>query len=220
MTLLTDIAIAFALGAATTLTALCIFPLYPNYLSYLSNKFSPDPDRSTYLTLSVLVVSGIMTFMFALGLVFTTLLQSSLAPVLVSIVPGIFVILLIVGVMMLFGVDIETYLPSFDAPEFENSLFNAYGFGLFFGALAISCSPAFIAIFIANILLLTEPLNTILSFLVFGVGIGFPLLAFSMTSIKQGQKFVQILANRQELLNRGTGLILITVSLYYLAQLI
>jgi cytochrome c-type biogenesis protein len=205
----------FFLGLATPLTAACVLPLYPGFLSYLSNQFSENPSRRTYALFGVTVVAGVMSFMLILGVFFTAVLQQSLSAVIQVVSPIAFTLLGIFSIVLIFDLDFQSRL-NFQAPEFENPLLNGFSFGFFFGAIIIPCNPAFISIFFARSFLFTNPVNSLLNFLMFGIGIGFPLLVFSLVSSAKSQKIISFITNHESKINKATGAIMLAVSLYYL----
>lgn len=64
-------ATSFTLGPATPLSAVCIVPLYPGFLAFLSNQ---DKNAPSIAVLRVLVALGVTAFMATVGVVFTTIL--------------------------------------------------------------------------------------------------------------------------------------------------
>lgn len=213
-----ELSTSFLLGLATPLTALCVIPLYPSFISYLSKQLDTDTDQKTYLLFGLLVVAGVVSFMLSLGIVFSTLLQESLTSVIEIISPVAFGILGLMGLIMTLDIDFQTYIPSKSTPEFENPLVNAYAFGFFFGAIIIPCNPAFIATFFARAFLFETPATSLLNFTSFSLGIGFPLLAFSVISQSKSKEVIKFLQNHSSIIHRGSGILMIGISLYYLIK--
>lgn len=211
-----ELASSFFLGLATPLTAACVLPLYPGFLSYLSSQFDQDPGRKTYILFGILVVSGVLAFMILLGLLFTTFLQASLTGVIQIVSPVAFGILGIMSLFLIMDLDFRSFLPNYQTPEFENPLLNAFSFGFFFGAIVIPCNPAFISAFFARAFLFETPASSLLNFSLFGIGMGFPLLAFSVASSNWSHRIIDILKTHETKINRVSGLIMLGISIYYL----
>jgi|APHM01.1.fsa_nt_gi Cytochrome c biogenesis protein len=211
-----EISTSFVLGLATPLTALCVIPLYPGFISYLSRQLDTDTDQRTYLLFGLLVAAGVVSFMLVLGVVFSTLLQQSLTSVIEVVSPVAFSLLGLMGVAMMLDLDFERYIPSKETPEFENPLVNAYAFGFFFGAIIIPCNPAFVATFFARAFLFETPVTSLLNFSSFGFGIGFPLIAFSVLSQTKSQQVIGFLQRHSSVIHRGSGAVMTAISLYYL----
>jgi len=215
---LTQFLSSFLLGLATPLTALCVIPLYPSFISYLSKQLDEDQSQKTYALFGMIVVAGVISFMLALGLIFSTIIQASLTSVIEIISPIAFGILGVMSIAMILELDFQRYLPSKSSPEFENPLLNAYSFGFFFGAIIIPCNPAFIATFFARAFLFETPLTSIANFTMFGLGIGFPLMAFSILSSSKSQEVIGFLQKHDSLIHRGSGVVMLSISLYYLVN--
>jgi cytochrome c-type biogenesis protein len=215
---LTELLTSFFLGLATPLTALCVLPLYPSFISYLSKQLDEDAAQKTYALFGTLVVAGVISFMLSLGLIFSTVIQASLTSVIEIISPIAFGILALISIAMILNLDFQKYLPTKSSPEFENPLLNAYSFGFFFGAIIIPCNPAFIATFFARAFLFETPLTSLTNFTLFGLGIGFPLMAFSLLSSSKSRQIIKFLQKHDRIIHRGSGLIMLTISLYYLIK--
>ena len=111
---ISNISTAFVLGLLTPLTAVCVLPLYPGFLAYLSNQLSGyggKPDRKTIALFGVIITSGVILFMSLMGLIFTTILKISLTNVIEVISPVAFSILLIISLLLIFDVDIGKFIP-------------------------------------------------------------------------------------------------------------
>jgi cytochrome c-type biogenesis protein len=214
---LTELLNSFLIGLATPLTAVCVIPLYPGFISYLSKQFEGEESRSTYALFGSIVVLGVITFMLLTGLIFSTLIQASLTNVIETVSPIAFGILGLMSIAMILNLDFQKFIPSGDrSPEFENPLLNAFSFGFFFGAIILPCNPAFIATFLARAFLFETPITSLLNFSLFGLGIGAPLMIFSIISSAKSQKVIKILQKHENLIHRGSGLIMLGISLYYL----
>jgi cytochrome c-type biogenesis protein len=209
---------SFALGLLTPLTALCVLPLYPGFLAYLSKKLSKKEkdDRRLLVLFGLVIVFGVILFMFLLGLIFTTFLQASLTQVIGIVSPIAFGILLVISVLLIFNVDVGKFLPKFHAPILKNPLLSAFIYGFFFGAIVIPCNPLFIAALFTRTAVSSNFAANLLSFLFFGLGIGFPLLVFSFISSAVSKAIVGFLTKYQRTINLLSGIIMLVISLYYL----
>lgn len=212
----TEFLSSFLLGLATPLTAVCVLPLYPGFISYLSKQFDGSESRRTYALFGSLVVAGVMSFMLTLGIVFSTVIQTSLTGVIEIISPIAFGLLGVFSIALILNLDFQRFIPESKAPRFENPLANAFGFGFFFGAVIIPCNPAFIATFFARAFLFETPLTSLLNFSLFGLGIGFPLMIFSLISSAKSQEVISLLQRYENVINRGSGLVMLIISVYYL----
>jgi cytochrome c-type biogenesis protein len=212
--LLEDFATSFVLGLLTPLTAACVLPLYPGFLSYLSSQLSGKQGGVTPLQLGLLVSAGVIAFMMLIGLIFTSILQVSLTNVIGIISPFAFGILAAMSVFLILGFDLP--IPQFSAPITKNPMLSAFTFGFFFGAIVIPCNPLFIAAFFAKSILNPDILLNIVNFLLFGLGISAPLIVFSFISGAASRTVIRFLGRYQRAINLVSGLIMLAVSLYYL----
>jgi cytochrome c-type biogenesis protein len=218
MALLFDVWSSFFLGLLTPLTAVCVLPLYPAFIAFLSNRFSEKASRKTYALFGLIVVLGVLAFMLLLGLIFTTILQESLNSVIGIVSPIAFGILAVVGVLLVFNVDFSRFLPKMNVGvggSERHPLMSALIFGFFFGAIVIPCNPGFIAAFFARALLIDSFVSSMSSFLFFGLGLGAPLLIFTLVSVKWSQKVIGFLTKYKRLINVISGIILIGIAIYY-----
>lgn len=211
-----DFGTSFLLGLLTPLTAVCVLPLYPGFLAYLANQFSGKADRKQYALLGLLITLGVILFMFLLGIIFTTFLQVSLTRIIGIVSPLAFVILGIISILLIVDVDMGRFLPKAKIKTTKNPLLSALIYGFFFGAIVIPCNPAFISAFFARALLFDNTINSILNFVLFGFGLGFPLLAFSLLSAKWSSVIISFVTKYKTSINRIAGVMMLLISLYYL----
>ncbi|MDZ4168109.1 MAG: cytochrome c biogenesis protein CcdA [Coriobacteriia bacterium] len=205
---------SYLLGLLTPLTALCVIPLYPAFLARMARLANADRDDRRVLALTGLVVTaGVVSFMLILGLVFTTLLQESLQQVIGVISPIAFAILAVIGVLMMAGVEVRRKVR---LPEPKNPLLASYLYGFFFGAIVIPCNPAFIAAFLARSVLVTDPVASLANFVAFGLGIGTPLIAFSLVTRAASRRMVNVLVERERAISFVAGAVMTSVAVYYL----
>jgi cytochrome c-type biogenesis protein len=204
---------SFALGLATPLTAVCVLPLYPSFLAYLSNQ---GETRLSISLAGVLVAAGVLSFMLGLGLVFTTLLESSLTRVVGVVSPVAFGLLAVASLLLLADVEFGHLLPSVEPPQTSHPVASAFGYGFFFGAIVVPCNPGFVAVFFARAFLFTDPVGSLLNFLAFGCGIAAPLVALAAVSDRWQARVMRSLTGHRSLVNRVTGAVMLAVSVYYL----
>jgi cytochrome c-type biogenesis protein len=209
---------SFILGLLTPLTAVCVLPLYPAFLTYLANQFNPNDQASKkrYALIGFLITLGVLIFMFLLGLLFTTILQKSLTNVIGIISPIAFAILGIISIFLIFNIDLSRFIPKTKTPTSKHPTLNALIYGFFFGAIVIPCNPAFIAAFLARSVLVTEFFSSMLNFISFGLGLGFPLLLFSLISSNYSQKIISFLTTHKRKINFLAGIVMLGISIYYL----
>lgn len=208
---------AFVLGLLTPLGAVCVLPLYPGFLVYLSNQLSTRMGgKRTIVLLGLIITGGVTLFMLLLGLIFTTVLEVSLTNVIGVVSPIAFGILFVISLLLIFNVDVGRFLPRVHSPVTRNPWLSAVTFGFFFGAIVVPCNPLFIAVLFTRTASVTGFLENILRFLAFGLGIGFPLLAFAIISTTATDAIINFLTRYKRIINLIAGLIMLGISAYYL----
>lgn len=208
---------SFVFGLLTPLTAVCVLPLYPGFLAFLSSKVKTTKGNTKMpLYLGLLVSLGVIIFMFLLGLIFTKFLQISLTKVIGIVSPIAFGILVFISIFLIFDLDFGKYLPKAKSPALKNPLLSAFFYGFFFGAIIIPCNPAFIAAFFITAISTMSFITNMLNFILFGLGISFPLLVFAAISSTASRTIIGFLTKHKTAINRIAGIIMLIISTYYL----
>lgn len=217
MALITELGAAFILGLLTPLGAVCVLPLYPGFLVYLSGQLSgKEAGKKTIFFFSLVITGGVIIFMVILGLIFTTVLEVSLTNIISIVSPIAFAILLIISLLLIFGLDIGKVLPQGHAPLTGNPWVSAFFYGFFFGAIVVPCNPLFIAALFTRTISAIDFGENVLRFLFFGIGIGFPLLVIAAISSAATDTIMDFLTRYKRIINTGAGVIMLGISLYYL----
>ena len=217
MLLLADLAESFVLGVLTPLGAVCVLPLYPAFLAYLSNRLSGGGvKRKTIALIGLSVTLGVLAFMFLIGLIFTTILQVSLTEVIGVVSPIAFGVLIVLSILLILNVDIGRLLPKPKVPTGKTPWASAFFYGFFFGAIVIPCNPLFIAVFFTRSVSTLEFGANLLRFLAFGVGLAAPLLLLALLSTAASGAIIRFLTKHRSLINRSAGVIMLGIALYYL----
>ncbi|WP_406656384.1 cytochrome c biogenesis protein CcdA [Methanolobus sp. ZRKC2] len=214
---LADLFTSFILGLLTPLTAVCVLPLYPAFLAYLSGQMSGREENSRLpILFGLLISAGVIIFMILLGLVFTTILQVSLTRVIGIVSPIAFGILFILSILLIIDVDLGKYIPQKNISDASNPLITAFLYGFFFGAIVVPCNPGFIAALFAKTLTTIDFAGNMLNFIAFGLGISFPLLLFSVLSSAKSMKIITFLVLNKRKINLFAGITMLVISVYYL----
>ncbi|WP_181690923.1 cytochrome c biogenesis protein CcdA [Natronomonas sp. LN261] len=208
----------FWIGVVTPLTAVCVLPLYPAFISYLASTGDDSGRGRSPAVLGTLVVAGVISFMAVAGYVFVVVLGVGIESGFVGrFGPWAFGVLAVVGAVLVVDPGGFSRLPSVEPPHTERPYVSAFGYGFFFGGIVVPCNPGFIGLFFARQAVLFEgPLRNLLGFVLFGLGIGTPLLAFALLSESFGRRLTTTLARYSGPINRAAGGVLLLVALYYL----
>ncbi|MCQ1536514.1 hypothetical protein FTO70_12705 [Methanosarcina sp. KYL-1] len=185
-----EISRAFLLGLLIPLTAVCVIPLYPGFLAYLSNQSGKIPggqggqgdehSRKMLVLLWLVITAGVITFILIPGFLFTTILQVSLTKVIGVMSPIAFGIFLLISLILIFDVDMAKYLPRGRAPRAGKPYVTASLYGFFFGAVVI------------------------------------PFQLFSAFSAQPGREVIAFLVRHRITINLTAGIVMFVVSVYYL----
>ncbi len=213
MGLLSAVVTSFSLGLATPLSAVCVIPLYPGFLAFLSSQ---EEDAPPVAVLGILVATGVVGFMGAVGVVFTTVLGASLTGVVEVVSPVAFALLGVVGVALVVDVHPWSRLPTAEPPQTRSPSLSALAYGAFFGAVVLPCNPGFIAVFFARSFLFADPVSSLANFGAFGVGMATPLLAFAFAAEPWRNRVLGALTTHRRVVDATSGVVLVAVSLYYL----
>jgi len=213
MGLFSAVATSFSLGLATPLSAVCVIPLYPGFLAFLSGQ---GEDAPPVAALGVLVAVGVIGFVGAVGVLFTTLLEASLTGVVAVVSPVAFALLGVLGIALVAGVHPWSRLPTAEAPQTRSPSLSALAYGAFFGAVVLPCNPGFIAVFFARSFLFADPVTSLANFGAFGVGMATPLLAFAFVAEPWRDRVLGALTTHRRAVDAASGVVLVAVSLYYL----
>jgi cytochrome c-type biogenesis protein len=213
MGLLSALASSFSIGLATPLTAVCVIPLYPGFLAFLSGQ---DDDAPSVARLGGLVALGVISFMTVLGVVFSTVLQTSLTVVVQYVSPVAFALLAAFSVVLVTGRYPQSRLPTVEPPQTSHPSLSAFGYGLFFGGVVLPCNPGPISVFFARSFLFTDPVTNLGRFLAFGVGMAAPLLAFALVSESWRDRTLGFITGHRRAINVATGVVMFGISVYYL----
>lgn len=213
---LVNISLAFLAGIFAPIAAVCVIPLYPGFLSFLSNQLSGKDSKKTIIYLGLTVTFGVILSMFIFGLIFVKIFQTSLTNAIGIISPIAFAILGLISLFLIFNFDFGKLFPKISSPLTKNPFLSALIFGLFFGAIVLPCNPASLIVLFALSTSTTSAFLNLLTFIFFGLGMATPLLLFSIISAQWNEKVIGYLVRNKRNINLIAGLIMLTISLYYL----
>ena len=211
-----NLSISFIAGLLAPLGAVCVIPLYPGFLAYLSTQLKGKEDKKTYVMLGVITTLGIILSMFLFGLIFAKFLASSLTSAIGIISPIAFGLLAIISIFLLFNYDFGNLIPKMNAPVLKSPIFSSLVFGLFFGAIVLPCNPATLTVLFALSTTTLSFLSNLLNFVFYGIGMATPILFFSIASANYNQAVISWLTRHKKTINITTGVIMLSISMYYL----
>jgi cytochrome c-type biogenesis protein len=208
--------VAFGAGLASAASP-CLLPLYPAFLAYLTGASgvavgSSEARRiSGFLGLAVLL--GLLSSMMLVGLV-VFLVSVPMGRVLGFAVPVIDVLLIVLGVMLLAGVNPFMRIPTIRVPGARGPLSRAYVYGLFLGPIALPCAGPFLVALLVVSVGAVESVGALATFFVFGLGFGLPLVLLSLLARARQDTVVRFLARHHRQIEIISGVLLIGAGLW------
>jgi cytochrome c-type biogenesis protein len=204
----------FRLGSAAILTTACLLPLYPGLIAFLAGNVENERTRRATAWLGLIVLLGILTMITAMGFLLSVLAASADA-LLPYILPLVYGLVIVFGVMMFVGRNPFAKLQTIQAPILQNPYATAYVYGLLFGPMAFPCIGPFLvstfALGVTNSNLLIENL---IYFVGFGFGFGWPMVILPLLALPFQRRLVGLLAQYHTLLERAAGILLIAVGIF------
>ncbi|HLU08966.1 MAG TPA: cytochrome c biogenesis protein CcdA [Oceanobacillus sp.] len=211
---MSDLLTAFSLGNAAILTNACMLPLYPGLIAFLAGNADDSRSRRATGWLGLLVLAGILTMMLIIGLVLY-LLQQSFGVLLPYVLPLIYGIVIVLGVMTLLDRSPFARLATAQTPMLRNPYGMAYVYGLLFGPMTLPCTgPVITSAFLLGANDARALADGLIWFLAFGVGFGWPLVMLPLLALPLQRRLVGGLARYHQLLNRAAGILLIAVGVF------
>lgn len=211
---MSELLTAFSLGSAAILTNACMLPLYPGLIAFLTGSANDSRSRRAMGWLGALVLAGILTTMLLIGLV-SYLLQQSFGALLPYLLPLVYGIVIILGVMTLLNRSPFARLATAQAPVLRNPYAMAYVYGLLFGPMTLPCiGPVVTSAFLLGSNDARALADGLLWFLAFGIGFGWPLVVLPLLALPVQRRMVGGLARYHQLLNRAAGILLIAIGVF------
>jgi cytochrome c-type biogenesis protein len=198
-----QLTVAFSTGLVATVTP-CVLPLYPGYLAYIgSRRQESDRPGARYL-LGLIVLSGVLTAMLAIGAALAAL-RLAIADVMSVAIPLAYGVIIALGVLMLMDINPFARVADVKIPLVSNPHANAYVYGLRYGPRAFPCSgPLLVSIFALSFTV-TEFLGTLSLFLLFGLGLGIPLLGLSLLAGTYQRRLIRLVTRYSRQVNTLAG---------------
>jgi cytochrome c-type biogenesis protein len=203
---------AFILGNGAILTNVCLLPLYPGLIAFLAGNAKQQNKKATGW-LGLVVLLGVLSMMTLVAFLLF-ILKKSFGSVLPWLLPIIYSLVFVLGVMMLFGFNPFNRLSSLQSPIFKNPFISAYVYGLLLGPMTLPCTgPIILSAFLlsgSTALFVSQ----LLYFLAFGLGFGWPLVVLPLVAAPFQKRTTQWLTQNYKLLTRISGIMLLLIGLY------
>ena len=204
---------AFLLGNSAILTNVCILPLYPGLIAFLAGNSQNEKAQKATKWLGLLVLAGVLTLMTLVGLLLYLLQQSfdTLLPILLPIIYGVVIIL---GLLMLTGRNPFNQLAVSQAPLLSNPYASAYIYGLLLGPMTLPCTgPLIVSAFLLGAGNIGNLIDGLAYFFAFGLGFGWPLVLLPFIAMPLQRQFTRWMTQNYKLLTQVSGVLLISIGL-------
>lgn len=204
---------AFLLGNAAILGNVCLLPLYPGLFVLLADRVESGATARSIRWMGVLVLAGVLSAMVGFGAVLY-LLSRSFADVLGVMLPVLYGLVAVLGVLMLLDRNPLARMRSAQVPILSSPAGSAYVYGLAMGPLTLPCTgPLIISAFVVGgVAGSGELVDGLVYFFFFGLGFGWPLVLLPLLAAPAQQKMTRFLARHHRVITILSGLLLLGVA--------
>ncbi len=202
----------FLLGNAAILGNVCMLPLYPGLLAYLAGTRENARIRHAGVLLGAMVLAGVLATMLVLGLVVFALGQS-FSRILPWLLPLNYGIVLALGVALLLGKNPFARLSIAQGPALANPYTSAFAYGGLLAPMTLPCTgPVLVSVFVLGVGSAAALGESLLYFLAFGLGFGWPLLVLPLIATSLQRGLTRTLAGNAQILTRLAGALLVAIA--------
>jgi cytochrome c-type biogenesis protein len=207
---------AFLLGNAAILGNVCMLPLYPGLIAFLAGNMHVQQGRvrQAGVLLGASVLAGVLVTMIALGFVLFTLGQS-FSRILPWLLPVIYAVVIALGMDMLLGRNPFARLTTAHTPMLSNPYAASFLYGTLLAPMTLPCTgPVIIGAFVLGVGSAAALGESLLYFLAFGLGFGWPLLALPLVAVPLQRGITRWLAGNAQVLGRLAGALLLAIAAF------
>jgi cytochrome c-type biogenesis protein len=202
---------AFVLGNTAILTNVCVLPLYPGLIAFLAGTANNKRSRRTTNLLGLFVLAGVLSLMIVVGwLLFV--FQRSFGDILPFLLPVIYGLVILMGILMLSGRNPFARLGTVKIPVLRNPYAAAFTYGLLLGPMTLPCTgPLIVSAFLLGAGSAAGLAGNLLYFLAFGLGFGWPLIVLPLVALPLQRRFTGWTADNYKALTRLSGVLLVVI---------
>ena len=205
---------AFLLGNAAILGNVCVLPLYPGLIAFLAGNMQHRRVRQGGVLLGAAVLAGVLATMIVLGFVLFTLGQS-FSRVLPWLLPVIYGVVIVLGLAMLLGRNPFARLSTAHTPMLSNPYAASFLYGGMLAPMTLPCTgPVIIGAFVLGVGSAAALGESLLYFLAFGLGFGWPLLILPVMALPLQRGLTRWLAGNAQALGRLAGALLLAIAAF------
>lgn len=204
---------AFLLGNAAILGNVCLLPLYPGLFVLLADRVESGATARSIRWMGVLVLAGVLSAMVGFGAVLY-LLSRSFADVLGVMLPVLYGLVAVLGVLMLLDRNPLVKMRTAQVPILSGPASSAYVYGLAMGPLTLPCTgPLIISAFVVGgVAGSGELVDGLVYFFFFGLGFGWPLVLLPLLAAPAQQTMTRFLTRHHRVITILSGLLLLGVA--------
>lgn len=204
---------AFILGNSAILTNVCILPLYPGLVAFMAGNAANEQAQKATKWLGLLVLLGVLSLMIIVGALLYVF-QQSFGNVLPILLPIIYTIVILLGIVMLFGHNPFKRLTTLQAPVLRNPYAAAFVYGLLLGPMTLPCAgPIILSAFLLAAGSFSGLADGLLYFFAFGLGFGWPLVILPFLAMPIQRRFTRWTTQNYTFLTRLSGFLLVAIGL-------
>ncbi|MEP7288411.1 MAG: cytochrome c biogenesis protein CcdA [Chloroflexota bacterium] len=199
----------FGLGLLN-MTNPCVLPMYPGFLAFIAGNQQIMENRRTARWLGAVTLAGVLISMLVIGLLLA-ILQVAVGQALSLLLPLVYAIVIVMGILLLLNVNPFARLPAIRSPRLKNPILSSFLYGMLYGPMALPCSGALVVGAFANAVSVQSALDGIGYFVLFGLGFGFPLLVLPFLADPVRKWLIKWMLDHHILLAKIAGAILIVI---------
>jgi cytochrome c-type biogenesis protein len=205
---LADYSLALVSGVLVLLSP-CSYPLLPGYIAYYLGK-NMTPRQA--IQGGIICTIGLLSVFSIIGVI-----TSTIGNAIMSVSPYFHllavIIIVIMGALMLLGVGYPKFYLKIKATQ-RGGFLGMYIYGITYGLAALACSfPIFLSLILYS-LTFGDFLDSILTFILFSLGMGIPLIATAILVSKAGHLLVKRITGATDKIQRISGIFLIALAIY------
>lgn len=204
---------AFILGNTAILTNVCVLPLYPGLIAFLAGTAGRSRSQRSTNFLGFFVLAGVLILMIFVGWMLFAL-QRSFGDILPLLLPVIYGLVIVMGLLMLSGRNPFARLGTINAPVLGNPYAAAFVYGLLLGPMTLPCTgPLIVSAFLLGTGSASDLASSLLYFLSFGLGFGWPLIVLPLIAVPFQKRFTGWTTSNYKVLTRVSGVLLLIIGL-------
>lgn len=204
---------AFLLGNAAILGNVCMLPLYPGLFVLLADRVEAGGSARSIRWMGVIVLAGVLSAMVGLGALLY-LLSRSFSEVLGVLLPVLYGLVAVLGVLMILDRNPLARLRGAQVPFMSSPAGSAYVYGLAMGPLTLPCTgPLILSAFVlGGVRGSAALLDGLVYFFFFGLGFGWPLVVLPLLAAPAQQSMTRFLTRHHRAITILSGVLLLVVA--------